>query len=365
MHLLLLLLLVSSTCLAFQTVDDMRLPDGQMMTTGYRKWTGGIVPYVVTNQFTTIERTRIHDALSQLNTKLDERIRFIPRENNEYNYVKIIKGSGCWSYVGQVSGVQELSLGTGCVTRGIIQHEFIHAIGFLHAHQRTDRDDYIEIRSHNIIDGATGNFKKERYDSRYSTPYDYKSVMHYHSTAFSKNGEPTIVPVGDYTGDLGNYDQVTDNDVLRMTRMYGAPVPTTPSPTRAPTTPAPTLACTPGLRGMQLNAFKLGDGPMTMRWNPGDKVWVTLGDYLGKGNKYNKRWWRGRKTMSIRRGRRWRFTWVRAPGARIKLTKNELTVAAIGPDKLRIGNMVINFPLAETLDILIWRKSGAIKLCRT
>lgn len=365
----LLLVAFVRTVLCYRTIDDMRLPDdGDMQTTGYRKWQNGVVPYVVTNQFTDIERARIHDALNQLNAKLGGRISFIPRTNNEYSYVKIIKGSGCWSYVGQVTGVQELSLGTGCVGRGIIQHEFIHAIGFLHAHQRTDRDDYVEIRSQNIIDGAVGNFNKERYDSRYSTSYDYKSVMHYRSTAFSKNGQPTIVPRGDYNGELGNYDQATANDVLRAARMYGAPVPTTPSPTRTPTTPAPTtspVTCTPGPRGLQRNAFNLDNGPITLTWGPRGAVRITLGDYIGNGKKINKRTWRSRKAIRIRRGRKGKAVWVSAPGIKFKFVGTEISLERTQDASIRIGNRNFRWNFGSTLDMAVFRKSSIIKICRT
>lgn len=348
--------------LCYRTVDDMRMLDDDVSISGYRKWPDGLVPYVVTNQFTSIERGRIHDALNQLNTKFGGRISFIPRDNNEYSYVKIIKGSGCWSYVGQVTGVQELSLGTGCVGRGIIQHEFIHAIGFLHAHQRTDRDDYVEIRSQNIMNGAAGNFRKERYDSRYNTPYDYKSVMHYRSTAFSENGRPTIVPRGDYNGELGNYDQATANDILRAARMYGAPVPTVP-PTPQPT--ASPVACTPVPRGLQHNAFNLDNGPITLVWGPRGAVRITLGDYIGNGKKINKKTWRGGKTISILRGRKGMKTTVRAPGVKFEFMGTELTLERISDTVIRIGNRNFRWNFGSTLDMAVSQKSAASNICRT
>lgn len=59
-------------------------------------------------------------------------IRFVSR-TNEKDYVKIISGDGCYSQLGKVGSMQELSLQkNGCIYRGTIIHELIHAIGYDH-----------------------------------------------------------------------------------------------------------------------------------------------------------------------------------------------------------------------------------------
>ena len=55
--------------------------------------------------------------------------------------------------------MQILSLGDGCWYTGIVQHELMHAIGFIHEHSRPDRDEYIKIDETNIKPGNGQSFK--------------------------------------------------------------------------------------------------------------------------------------------------------------------------------------------------------------
>lgn len=126
-------------------------------------------------------------------------IRFRPYIQSDRSWIDIKQEyTGCWSSVGMKSEGQVVNLGSEkCRRHGTIAHELMHAIGFYHQHSASDRDDFIRINWENIKSGRTHNFKK--YDKSvitdYGIPYDYESVMHYSSKAFSKNGRTTIEPI--------------------------------------------------------------------------------------------------------------------------------------------------------------------------
>ena len=74
-----------------------------------------------------------------------------------------------------------------------IVHEFIHALGVYHMHQRSDRDKYVKINWENIKESDKFNFDKLNDAVFFDVPYDAKSMMHYQTIGHtSKNGKPTI-----------------------------------------------------------------------------------------------------------------------------------------------------------------------------
>jgi len=60
----------------------------------------------------------------------------------------------CFSYLGKVQlNGQDLSIGSNCDYIYIVEHEFLHALGFYHEQSRSDRDDYVTIVKENIQEG--------------------------------------------------------------------------------------------------------------------------------------------------------------------------------------------------------------------
>nr|XP_024657354.1 uncharacterized protein LOC112433384 [Maylandia zebra] len=67
--------------------------------------------------------------------------------------------------------------------------------------------------------GMEHNFRKIN-TRNLDTPYDYNSVMHYGRFAFSRDREPTIVPIPDENVAIGRATEMSANDILRVNRLY-------------------------------------------------------------------------------------------------------------------------------------------------
>ncbi|KAK6644309.1 hypothetical protein RUM43_000576 [Polyplax serrata] len=184
------------------------------------RWPGGVIPYVISAQFDSRERGVIAAAFHDYQTKTC--IRFVPR-TQQRDYIYILKGSGCSSLVGRNGHKQQVSLGPGCVYKGVIIHELMHATGFWHEQSRPDRDDYVVVLWQNIIPGMEFNFNKYDWNTvqGLGVSYDTGSVMHYTRNSFSRDGRsPTIIPRhgdGDF---LGQRIGFSEKDLIKINKLY-------------------------------------------------------------------------------------------------------------------------------------------------
>ncbi|XP_050080892.1 zinc metalloproteinase nas-14-like [Anopheles maculipalpis] len=186
------------------------------------KWPNNIVYYMFnTAVFTPEQQKIIRNAMEQI--ELVTCIRFVPRTTQKgFSYITTSSATDCSSYVGYHGGQQTLNLNpNGCLYIGTIIHELLHTLGFLHMHTASDRDFYVDINFDAIKPGQQSNF--QGYNSSlvddYGIPYDYESVMHYGRTAFSKNGEPTIIPKKP-NAIIGQRNGLSAKDIKRINIRY-------------------------------------------------------------------------------------------------------------------------------------------------
>ncbi|XP_056317820.1 nephrosin isoform X1 [Danio aesculapii] len=175
------------------------------------------VPYQISRAYSPREVAVIEQGLQSFSTV--SCIRFVPH-TGERNYLSIKSESGCYSYLGRIGGGQVVSLQRqGCVYFSTVQHELLHALGFHHEQNRSDRDNHIRILYQNIIPAQQYNFNRQN-TNNLGTPYDYSSVMQYSRYAFSMNNQPTMVPVPNANVVLGEARSMSPNDILRINRLY-------------------------------------------------------------------------------------------------------------------------------------------------
>uniref|UniRef100_A0A914X8T1 Metalloendopeptidase n=1 Tax=Plectus sambesii TaxID=2011161 RepID=A0A914X8T1_9BILA len=243
-----------STIYRFMGQANPNEPSGAMRNAikgAYARWPGAVIPYTISTQYSSGARSIIADAMNQF--ALSSCIKIIPR-TTQTDYIHIMPDDGCYSYVGKNGGRQVLSLDDGCIDRGVIMHELMHAVGFFHEQSRPDRDQYVEIVLANIKDGYADQFEKYSLNQvdYLGQPYDYYSIMHYGPRTFSKNGQDTIRPVASARAQgitLGNRNVFSAIDIKELNliaQCSGSGVVTTPATTTTTTrttTRAPATGC--------------------------------------------------------------------------------------------------------------------------
>uniref|UniRef100_A0A3P9B4B1 Metalloendopeptidase n=1 Tax=Maylandia zebra TaxID=106582 RepID=A0A3P9B4B1_9CICH len=182
-------------------------------------WTSP-VPYLLNNDLDINSKGVILRAFDQF--RLKSCIDFKPRDSEDY-YISVKQLNGCWSYIGKASRGQELSIGIGCGYIAIVEHEFLHALGFYHEQSRYDRDDYVTINSENILEAYKHNFRIVSSDesTTHGVPYDYLSVMHYGKDDFTNgNGSTIITKDPKFQNLIGQRVEMSTSDVQELNLLY-------------------------------------------------------------------------------------------------------------------------------------------------
>jgi len=182
------------------------------------RWPGAKIPFVIDNSIDYQGKMAIYDAMIAYHDDTCLRFR---RRTTETTYIRFYRGVGCSSPVGYRKGRRnDISIGSGCLKKGIVMHEIGHSIGIFHEQSRPDRDQFVRIIWSNIKPGMVFNFNKASNIDSLGTAYDYSSIMHYGSTAFG-SGKMTIQTKLPNTQHLiGNRDGFSEIDKKQINLMY-------------------------------------------------------------------------------------------------------------------------------------------------
>lgn len=188
----------------------------------FTRWPGGIIPYRDSENIAALQIGV--DAWNAVSEQTG--ITFVER-TTQTNYLDVIPGRGCYSYLGFVGGAQQLSLGQGCYGAAAI-HELGHAIGMMHEHTRAGRERYVRFNWDNIVGGKESRFAKVNLGitqgaTNYSE-YDFTSIMHYRNVNIGYQylidpSIPLFVVVGDEEKEIDN-TTLSQSDISGATAMY-------------------------------------------------------------------------------------------------------------------------------------------------
>lgn len=128
-------------------------------------------------------------------------------------------------------GEQKVTLGYSCQTEGDLLYTLGLIMGLQTEQNRPDRSRYVRILTDNIEDGEERNFAVYSYltTGYQGVGYDYASVMHLSTSAYSTRGQVTteVVNTNEYSAQghpkLGNRLGLNQGDILKANRLYTCP----------------------------------------------------------------------------------------------------------------------------------------------
>ena len=207
------------------TVDRVAIP----WVTRFTGWDFGVVPIQFSPEITSAHRDDFMQACRDWGQYA--LVTCILR-TSQNGYLTVAQDSpdpslpsGCYSSVGQARRLVSyiLHLSPECWNERNVHHELGHAFGFIHEHQRPDRDAYIVVDLSNVPADAQYAFAKLSLLD-HLLPYDFGSVMHYRNNAFAiDSSKPTIIPqsgYGSYASTMGTASLPSPGDADAIGSLY-------------------------------------------------------------------------------------------------------------------------------------------------
>ncbi|XP_055332503.1 zinc metalloproteinase nas-7-like [Paramacrobiotus metropolitanus] len=194
-----------------------------------QKWNNGIVPYKISDKFSTADKRAILEALPIFDKMTCVRFKPYNQDKPETSYVQFSVGLQCQSAIGRTGGAQIVMLGKNCMDKRSILREMMHVLGFNDEHLRSDRDDYITVNLNNIKQADWLFFEKltDKELPRFGLPYDFDSVLQRPNNwkvdpAAGPNAVSMFVKKAK-SQPLGRVDSLTHLDINKIKAFYECP----------------------------------------------------------------------------------------------------------------------------------------------
>ncbi len=180
------------------------------------------IPIAIDRNLPAAQKNVIKDAIGYLEDETALEFEFYNGSQSDYIYFTR-EEKHCYSYLGRIGGGQRIFLSPPCGGQAIL-HEIMHALGFIHEHSRSDRDEYMSILWGNI---------KPQYHLQYMKvpeylmePYerlsmDFKSVMIYRDGFFAKKEGLSTMRLKNDAKISPQQNGLSDQDLLLIERTYG------------------------------------------------------------------------------------------------------------------------------------------------
>lgn len=185
-------------------------------------WPNGDVPFAFDMNLSQDSKEKALRAIEEFSRKTS--IRFIPFEDSDKDFIVFSPSDNlCASYVGRIGGGQPVFLKPQCGETEIM-HELMHALGFIHEHQREIRDQYIQVQYNNIQQDKVINFDifpssfQKLYRS--SNEIDMKSLMIYSSKAFVTNPSLDSMTLKNSPNKIQDNAALSAGDIEKIDNVY-------------------------------------------------------------------------------------------------------------------------------------------------
>ncbi|GFS53419.1 zinc metalloproteinase nas-14 [Trichonephila inaurata madagascariensis] len=186
------------------------------------KWKRGQIPYVISRDVSPNMTKVILDAIKYWNVDFRNCIEWVPYKD-ERDFVLFMQGPFCHSEVGRMKHMQLIVLNeANCNETGFVLHEMMHTVGFIHEHNRPDRNNYIKILLLNIPYEWRKQYEKESLPIMEKLgPYDYYSLMHYEIKSPDRNKPAFQVVKNDVdVSKIGQRTGLSKIDKLKVKNLY-------------------------------------------------------------------------------------------------------------------------------------------------